>query len=190
MSLPETISRNIRRAEETNATSDKPNDVRHRLKQTEPYDSVKLRRAFAVIGNITLTPFKAFTLLKYPPVFLTIYLDAVGYGALYVLYISLQYTFSRPPYTFASWILGFIYAPLSIGVILSIIFAGPWVDRIMRREAIKANRYDEDGQLVYLPEDRMRENAWLAVSVYNASLAWYGWSAQNGVMWVGLVSLL
>jgi hypothetical protein len=53
----------------------------------------------------------------------------------------------------------------------------------MAREAQKAGRYDEHGKLVYLPEDRLRENAWLASTVYPAALVWYGWTVDKGVFW-------
>jgi MFS family permease len=54
----------------------------------------------------------------------------------------------------------------------------------MAREARRANRYDEHGELMYRPEDRMRENAWIAAFLYPAALIWYGWTAEKGVFWV------
>lgn len=36
----------------------------------------------------------------------------------------------------------------------------------MRREARKAERYDDSGVLVFKVEDRVRENAWVAVVGY------------------------
>lgn len=57
------------------------------------------------------------------------------------------------------------------------------MDYIMKREAIKANRIRE-GKLVYQPEDRMRENAWLAAVLYPCALLWYGWTVEKGVFWL------
>jgi hypothetical protein len=37
--------------------------------------------------------------------------------------------------------------------------------------------------LVYLPEDRMRENAWIAAVAYPAALVFYGWTVQKGLFW-------
>lgn len=54
----------------------------------------------------------------------------------------------------------------------------------MVREAAKAGRYDGKGKPVYLPEDRMRENAWIAAVLYPAALLWYGWTAEKDVHWV------
>ena len=58
----------------------------------------------------------------------------------------------------------------------------------MVREATKTNRYDDSGNLKFFPEDRMRENFWLALTLYPASLIWYGWSAEKGVQWAVPVS--
>lgn len=58
----------------------------------------------------------------------------------------------------------------------------------MAREAKKAGRYDERGEPVYRPEDRMRENMWLAAFMYPAALIWYGWTADKGVHWIVPVS--
>ena len=61
------------------------------------------------------------------------------------------------------------------------------MDRIMNREAVRANRYAEDGKLIFQPEDRMRENAWLGALLYPAALIWYGWTAEKGVFIVAPV---
>lgn len=42
------------------------------------------------------------------------------------------------------------------------------------------------GKLLFLPEDRMRENVYLAAAIYPAALIMYGWTAQNGVIWIVL----
>ena len=62
----------------------------------------------------------------------------------------------------------------------------------MAREARKAGRYSAEsdgGELIYRPEDRVRENAWLGVGVYASLLIWYGWVVQEGVVWWVPVSL-
>ena len=52
----------------------------------------------------------------------------------------------------------------------------------MTREARRAERYDPvTGKLILLPEDRMRENMWLAATLYPGALIWYGWTAERGV---------
>lgn len=57
------------------------------------------------------------------------------------------------------------------------------MDRIMAREARKRQQDPRDS-LVLLPEDRMRENAWLGALVYPIALIWYGWTAHFGVFWL------
>lgn len=51
-------------------------------------------------------------------------------------------------------------------------------------EANKAGRCDSDGKPIYLPEDRMRDNMWIALFIYPDSLVWYGWTAQYGIYWL------
>lgn len=133
-----------------------------------------------------IDPLKIFVYLKYPAVSLTIYYASVTFGGLYVLNISITYTFERPPYEFTTLILGLLYLPNSLGYILASVLGGRWMDYIMKREAVKANRVRE-GKLVYQPEDRMRENAWLGAVMYPVCLIWYGWTAEKGVFWLAPV---
>ncbi|KAK2005443.1 hypothetical protein LZ32DRAFT_673481 [Colletotrichum eremochloae] len=53
----------------------------------------------------------------------------------------------------------------------------------MAREARKAGRYDEQGKLSFLPEDRMQENVWLRSAFYPLCIIWLGWSLQYGLHW-------
>lgn len=46
----------------------------------------------------------------------------------------------------------------------------------------------DTGPLVLLPEDRMRENAWLGAVVYPIALLCYGWTVEEGVIWIVPVS--
>lgn len=57
----------------------------------------------------------------------------------------------------------------------------------MAREAHKRQQ-DSHDPLVLLPEDRMRENAWLGALLYPGALLWYGWTAHFGVFWLVPVS--
>jgi len=141
-------------------------------------------------GYLTLTkrclldPLHLITYLRCPPVLLTVYYASITFGSLYLLNISLETTFSAPPYNFSTLGVGLAYIPNSIGYVLASLFGGKWTDAIMAREARKAGRYGEDGKLLYRPEDRMRENAWMAAILYPLALIWYGWTAQHGIFWV------
>lgn len=134
-------------------------------------------------------PLKIILNLRFPAVLLTVWLASITFGSLYVLNISLESTFSKPPYNFSTLIVGLTYIPNSIGYILASILGGRWTDKIMAREARQAGRYDEKGKLVYRPEDRMRENAWVAIFLYPGALVWYGWTAEKKVFWVVPVSV-
>lgn len=135
-----------------------------------------------------LDPLRIVLLLRFPAVLITVYYASIAFGSLYVLSISLESTFAKSPYNFSMIEIGLTYIPNSVGYVLASIFGGKWTDTIMAREAKKAGRYDVNGKLVYRPEDRMRENAWIAAFVYPAALVWYGWTAEKGVPWAVPVS--
>ena len=128
-------------------------------------------------------PLRIILYLRFPAVLITVYYASITFGSLYVLNISLEITFSKPPYSFNTTQVGLIYIPNSVGYFLASIFGGRWTDFIMAREAKRARRYDAARNLVYRPEDRMRENAWIAAIVYPTALVWYGWTAEKGVHW-------
>ncbi|KAJ9646955.1 uncharacterized protein PV06_04209 [Exophiala oligosperma] len=137
-----------------------------------------------VLKMLLVDPLQVILYIRFMPVLLTVYYSAITFGSLYVLNISVQYTFERPPYQFSTIIIGLLYIPNSIGYILASVFGGRWMDSIMKREALKARRIDERGKLIFHPEDRMRENAWLGALLYPVALVWYGWTAEKGVLWI------
>ena len=137
-----------------------------------------------ILKRIFLDPLSIILYLRFPAVLITVYYASITFGSLYVLNISLQSTFAKPPYNFSTIEVGLTYIPNSIGYVLASLVGGRWTDSIMAREARKAKRYDENGKLVYRPEDRMRENAWIAAFIYPAGLIWYGWTAEKGVFWI------
>jgi len=141
-----------------------------------------------IAKRMLLDPLGIILYLKYPPVLLTVYYSAVSFGSLYVLNVSIQYMFERAPYEFSTIIVGLLYLPNSLGYILASVLGGRWMDTIMKREAVKANRVNEEGKLIFRPEDRMRENAWLGAMLYPAALICYGWTTDKGVYWIVPVS--
>ncbi|KAF2673226.1 MFS general substrate transporter [Microthyrium microscopicum] len=141
----------------------------------------KSRSFTKVVKSCIIDPLKIIALLRFPAVFLTVFYASITFGSLYTLNISIESTFSKPPYNYSTLIVGLLYLPNSVGYFFGSIFGGRWLDHIMKREARKAGRIDDKGKLILLPEDRMRENAWLAGIVFPAALIWYGWSAEKGV---------
>ncbi|KAF2502687.1 MFS general substrate transporter [Lophium mytilinum] len=144
---------------------------------------IKTKKYATLAKRIFIDPLLVLAYLKYPAVALTVYYASIAFGSLYFLNISIQQTFAASPYNFSTLIIGLLYIPNSIGYFLASLFGGRWIDRIMHREATKAGRYDENGKLSFRPEDRMRENAWLAAFLWPGALIWYGWTAEKGVFW-------
>lgn len=129
-------------------------------------------------------PLKVILYLRFPAVLLTVYYASITFGSLYVLNISIQASFEKPPYSFPTLIVGLLYLPASLGYVIASLAGGRWMDRIMAREARKASRFDEHGHPVYHPEDRMRENAWLGAIFYPLALIVYAWTVEKGVHWI------
>ena len=117
-----------------------------------------------------IEPFLIVTYLRFPAIITTIYIASITFGTLGLLSISIQDTFATSPYNLSTIIVGCIYIPIGSGNILGSIFGGRWSDKIMHREARKKGQHYEDGTLALVPEDRVRENACLAVTLYAALL--------------------
>ena len=150
---------------------------------------LKTKKTIKMLKRAFIDPLKIILYLRYPAVLITVYYASITFGSLYILNISLESTFAQPPYNFTTIEVGLTYIPNSIGYVMASLYGGKWTDTIMAREAKKAGRYDENGKLVYRPEDRMRENAWIAAFMYPAALIWYGWTADKHVYWIVPVSL-
>lgn len=145
--------------------------------------SVHAKRTADFVRRLLLRPFTVIAMLRFPAVFLTVFWASITFGALYLLNISIQITYSGEPYNFSMIIVGLFYMPPSLGYALASIFGGRWIDHIMARQAAKAGRYDGNGKLIYLPEDRFAENAWIAGTVYPLALIFYGWTVEKGLHW-------
>lgn len=143
-----------------------------------------LKKTASLLKRFLLDPLSVLVHLRQPPVLIAVYSASIAFGALYILNISISTTFSLPPYSFPSLPVGLLYIAPSTGYVLASTLGGRWVDAIMAREARRAARYDAQGKLVFLPEDRMRENMWLAATLYPGALVWYGWTAERGVHWI------
>ncbi len=161
------------------ATEPNPNPLQ-RISTTQ---SVKRRsrHTAATLKRFLLDPLSVILYLRLPPVFITVYSASVAFFALFVLNISIQATFSSPPYNFPPIPLGACYLAPSLGYVVASVLGGRWIDYIMAREARRAERFDDHGNLIFLPEDRVRENMWLAAVLYPGAMVWFGWTAQKGV---------
>lgn len=179
--LPETLPRpEAIVTSTTTSTSDAEKTPRPDLQRTSTRASTiqKTKSFLTHMRQIFVDPLKILAWLKYPPVALTVYYASITFGSLYILNISIQSTYSSAPYNYSTLIVGLLYIPNSAGYLLASLFGGRWIDSIMHREARKAGRYDDHGKLIFRPEDRMKENAWIAAVLYPAALILYGWTAE------------
>lgn len=146
------------------------------------------RKWVIFLKQCLINPLKILLHLRFPAVLITIYYVSIAFGSLYLMNISIEWTFSKAPYNFSASTIGLAYIPSSVGYFLASVLGGRWTDIIMAREARKAGRYDTNGKLVFQPEDRMRENAWIAAFLYPVALIWYGWTAETHIHWAVPVS--
>lgn len=185
LALPETLKarKNIVFEAEVADVEERPT-----LSRVSTRESVKQRsgKYAKILRILFVDPLSVLGYLRFPLVALCVYYAAVTFGSLYILNISIQYSYERQPYDFSTLIIGLLYIPNSIGYITASVFGGKWMDKIMAREARKKQNHGE--ALVLLPEDRMRENAWLGAFLYPAALIIYGWTTGSGVIWVVPVS--
>jgi hypothetical protein len=145
---------------------------------------VRTQKLLLTLRHLLVDPLKITLLLRHPPILYTAYFSRLAFGFLYVLNISLQDVFAKPPYNFSVDKIGLAYISSGFGFLLSAMFGGKWADTIMAREARRKNRYDETAKLLLRPEDRIMENAWFVAIEFPLSVLWYGWSADKGVFWV------
>ncbi|RKL48630.1 hypothetical protein BFJ72_g1529 [Fusarium proliferatum] len=173
--LPETLQR---KPESTLPTTETQG-----LSRMRTMDSAKVKtKNFAKSArHFLIDPLGVLLYLRFPPVLITVLLAAIAFGSLYVVNIAIQQKFSRDPYNFGQLSIGLMYIPSGLGYICGSLFGGRWIDKIMAREARKAGRYDDNGKLIYLPEDRMRENAWVMTTIYPLALLMFGWVLRYGL---------
>lgn len=158
--LPETLRQRKPLAAEAEHEAVEKVEARPGLERSTTTQSVKVRATkYTVMARRAfLDPLRIILYLQIPAVAILVAYAAITFGSLYVLNISVQQTFSEAPYNYGSIIVGLLYIPNSAGYFVASIFGGRAVDRIMHREAKKAGRYDENGRLQFIPEDRMQES--------------------------------
>ena len=177
--LPETLAQ--RRSDEPVVEAQSEELRRMTTRESAKVQTKKMAK---ILKRFLIDPLSVILLLRFPAVTITVLVAAIAFGALFVANIAIQSGFTAAPYGYSQLIVGLLYIPPGLGYILASFFGGKWIDKIMAREARKANRYDADGKLILLPEDRMRENAWIANSVYPLSLLVFGWTIRYGIHWM------
>ncbi|PPJ51024.1 hypothetical protein CBER1_07833 [Cercospora berteroae] len=137
----------------------------------------------SVIARFT-DPVKTLGLLRHPPILVTVYSGGLSFAAIYVINIAIQADYGEAPYNFDVLIVGLLYLAPMLGYAVASQTGGRWIDYLMKRGAARADRYDAEGKPIFLPEDRMQENIWIAAALYPAAMIWYGWVTQYGVHWI------
>ena len=148
---------------------------------------IKTKQVVLIFKRCIIDPLSVLAYLRFPAVLITVYLASITFCSLYMLNISIQQTFSDAPYNYSVIIVGLLYIPNAIGYIIASVVGGRWMDFIMHREARVAGRYDPRGKLVFRPEDRLRENAWIAAVMFPGAMIWYGWAAEKHIFVVAPV---
>nr|POF01192.1 mfs transporter ops2 [Quercus suber] len=188
--LPETLAQRVPLAAVAEeeavvkiGVADEKNDTHPTLSRTATKQSVQVKttKYLVMLRRAFIDPLRIILYLQFPAIAVTVYYSTVTFCTLYMLNISVQQTFSSAPYNYPSIIVGLLYLPNSVGYFLTSVFGGRWIDNIMRREAIKAGRYDEKGRLQFRPEDRMKENVYIGAVLWPVSIIIYGWLSRKGL---------
>lgn len=126
--------------------------------------------------SILVKPIKSVNFLKYPPVALAISYSAVSFGILYLVNMTIEYEFARPPYNWKSLYVGFAYIPNSVSYIFASIFGGRWTDYLYKKYKQK-HGYP-------VPEARISYNILSAVICFPIALLIIGWCFDKHTFWV------
>lgn len=107
--LPETLKATKDFAAEA-TTEEASTPSRPQLSRTSTREAVQQRsKQYARVLRMTfLDPLRVLGHLRFPLVSLCVYYSAITFGSLYVLNISIQYTFEKPPYDFTTLIVGLL----------------------------------------------------------------------------------
>ncbi|KAI0908619.1 major facilitator superfamily domain-containing protein [Ustulina deusta] len=185
--IPETLPRSLQ--EQKFASASGPEDANATAALSRVVSTrrsvvrARTKTAGLWLKRVFVDPLSILAFLRFPAVALTVSFAAVTFCSLYVLNICVQSAYAAPPYSFSPLIVGVLYVPSSLGYFIASLLGGPWLDRIMERSARRAGRYDARGRLIFYPEDRVRENAWLSSTMYPGALVWFGWTIQTHQHW-------
>ena len=142
--------------------------------------AVVLRR----ISSEVLQPLRIVFFLRNPAITLITYLASITFLIVKAFQISLQQSFASPPFNFDAVLIGLTFLPFASGLIIGDLVGGKWSDHVIHRTAVASNRYNDTGDIILVPEDRIKENAWAAMLCLPAGLVWYGWGIQYGKHWI------
>lgn len=93
--------------------------------------AIKTKKWILLFRKFFLDPLLITRYLRFPAVALTVYYASIAFGCLYFLNISVEKTFSAPPYDFSVIIVGLLYISNSTGYLVMSLLGGPWVGYIL-----------------------------------------------------------
>ena len=125
LALPETLKsrKNIVVEAEVAETAARPNLYRMSTRESVKQRSGKYAK---ILRIVFVDPLSVLGYLRFPLVLLCVYYSAVTFGSLYMLNISIQYSYERQPYDFSTLIIGLLYIPNSLGYILAAVSGGKY----------------------------------------------------------------
>ncbi|AGO13503.1 AaceriACL172Cp [[Ashbya] aceris (nom. inval.)] len=122
-----------------------------------------------------LRPLRSLYFLRYPPVLLAVLYNGACFAAVYVVNLTIEYCYSRPPYNMRPLYLGLLYIPNAATYIFSAIYGGRWVDALLRRYKRRHG--------VGVPEARLSWNVALGATILPLSLLAVGWPLHCKAPW-------
>lgn len=134
------------------------------------------------------SPLKSVKYLQYPAA--AVVIASVCFAAVQMSAMTIQETFHGSPYNFSYLVVGLLYIPFAIGVNVGGLLSGKWSDHIAYKAAQADQTHNQCEFSTYAPESRLRENAWISVSLLPGALLIYGWTIQMNIFWVVPVSQL
>lgn len=102
-----------------------------RRRTTQSAVQLKSKKYITTLRRFFIDPLRIILYLQFPAVSVCVFYATVTFCALYSLNISIQQTFSAPPYHYGNIIVGLTYLPNSLGYFITSILGGKWVDHIM-----------------------------------------------------------
>ncbi|KAL7763996.1 hypothetical protein ACKLNR_005141 [Fusarium oxysporum f. sp. zingiberi] len=145
---------------------------------TRDSTKVKSKEFTTALKHYLIGPLSVLLLLRFSPVFLTVLIAAIAFSSIYVLNIVIESGFAQPRTNFKQTTIGLTYMSTGMGYIVSSMVGGHWMDSIIAREARKTERYDAQGNLIYLPEDRMKRMPGVQYMAPISSLFVFGFSSM------------
>ena len=143
-----------------------------------------LRRRSGTVFAALVNPLRVFFYLRYPFIVILLYLAAFSYALTAIFAITVQSIFSASPYNYDSLVIGLLFLPYAFGAIAASLFGGKWSDYVMRKRSITYSVESGTTIDIFVPENRVQQNAWAAFCIMPIALVTLGWSLHAHLIWI------